>query len=150
MVVLITGATGGLGPTVVRAFEDAGATVAATSRKADKWPADLSDAVATREMVNAVAGQFGRIDALVHLAGGFAAGAVHETDDATWDQMMNMNLRSAFHIFRSVIPYMRKAGGRADRRDWEPGGGRSGPGHRGVCRVEGGAGVAHPEYLPGE
>ena len=64
-----------------------------------------------KEMVDAVAGHFGRIDALVHLAGGFAGGAVHETDDATWDQMMNMNLRSAFHIFRSVIPHMRKAGG---------------------------------------
>jgi NAD(P)-dependent dehydrogenase (short-subunit alcohol dehydrogenase family) len=108
MVVLITGATGGLGPTVVRAFESAGATVAASSRKADKWPADLAVSAQAKELADKVAGHFGRIDALVHLAGGFAGGAVHETDDATWDQMMNMNLRSAFHIFRSVIPHMRK------------------------------------------
>jgi NAD(P)-dependent dehydrogenase (short-subunit alcohol dehydrogenase family) len=39
----------------------------------------------------------------------FSGGAVHETDDATWDQMMNVNLRAAFH-FRAVVPHMRKAG----------------------------------------
>src|SRR5262249_19613988 len=31
-------------------------------------------------------------------------------DDATWDQMMNVNVRAAFHAFRAVIPHMRKAG----------------------------------------
>jgi NAD(P)-dependent dehydrogenase (short-subunit alcohol dehydrogenase family) len=108
MVVLITGATGGLGPTVVRAFEESGATVAATSRKADKWPADLSDPIQTKDLVDKVAGHFGRIDALVHVAGGFAGGAVHETDDDTWNRMMDMNLRSAFHTFRAVLPHMRK------------------------------------------
>lgn len=106
-VVLITGASGGLGKSVVRAFRDAGATVAASSRKADKWPADLLDPVETKALADGVSGQYGGIDALVHLAGGFAGGAVHETDDATWDQMMNVNLRAAFHTFRAVIPHMR-------------------------------------------
>ena len=110
MVVLITGATGGLGPTVVRAFENAGATVAASSRSATQWPADLSVSAQAQGLADGVARQHGRIDALVHLAGGFAGGAVHETDDETWDRMMNLNLRSAFHIFRAVIPHMRTAG----------------------------------------
>jgi NAD(P)-dependent dehydrogenase (short-subunit alcohol dehydrogenase family) len=43
--------------------------------------------------------------------GGFSGGKpIAETDDATWDRMMNLNLRSAFHIFRAVIPRMRAAG----------------------------------------
>ena len=53
--------------------------------------------------------RFGKIDALVHVAGGFAGGSpVHETDDATWDAMMNLNLRAAFYILRAVIPHMRR------------------------------------------
>jgi NAD(P)-dependent dehydrogenase (short-subunit alcohol dehydrogenase family) len=109
-VVLITGASGGLGTSVVRAFRDAGATVAASSRKSPDFPADLLDPAQAKALADMVSGRFGRIDALVHLAGGFVGGAVHETDDATWDQMMNVNLRSAFHMFRAVLPHMRAAG----------------------------------------
>lgn len=108
-IVLITGASGGLGTSVVRAFRDAGATVAASSRKADEWPADLLDPADAKALADGVAGRFGRIDALVHLAGGFTGGAVHETDDAAWDQMMNLNLRAAFHTLRAVLPHMRAA-----------------------------------------
>ena len=109
-VVLITGASGGLGPVVTRAFSDAGATVAASSRRSPDFPADLLDPAQAKALADKVSGQFGRIDALVHLAGGFSGGAVHETDDATWNQMMDMNLRSSFHIFRAVIPHLRAAG----------------------------------------
>jgi NAD(P)-dependent dehydrogenase (short-subunit alcohol dehydrogenase family) len=72
-------------------------------------PADLSDPLQAKALADGVNGQFARIDALLHLAGGFAGGAVHETEDGVWDQMMNVNLRSAFHIFRAVIPHMRAA-----------------------------------------
>ena len=64
-----------------------------------------------RSLTRQAIGRFGRIDALVHVAGGFAGGnPIHETDDATWDAMMNLNLRAAFFILRSVIPHMRKEG----------------------------------------
>jgi NAD(P)-dependent dehydrogenase (short-subunit alcohol dehydrogenase family) len=109
-VVLITGASGGLGPVVTKAFLDTGATVAASSRKSPDFPADLSDPLQAKGLADRVSGHFGRIDALVHLAGGFTAGAVHETDDDTWNQMMDLNLRSSFHIFRAVLPHMRAAG----------------------------------------
>lgn len=109
-VVLITGATGGLGPAVVRAFLDVGATVAASSRKSDDFPADLLDPAAASRLADSVVQRYGRIDALVHCAGGFTAGKLHETTDAAWDQLMNLNLRAAFHIFRAVIPHMRRAG----------------------------------------
>jgi NAD(P)-dependent dehydrogenase (short-subunit alcohol dehydrogenase family) len=120
-VVLITGAKGGLGSVMVRAFLAAGATVAGSSRSiadadfADArfaaFPADLADAAAARQLADRAAERFGRIDALVHVAGGFAGGSpIAETDDATWNAMMELNARAAFYMMRAVIPYMRKAG----------------------------------------
>jgi NAD(P)-dependent dehydrogenase (short-subunit alcohol dehydrogenase family) len=45
------------------------------------------------------------------LLGGFAGGkSVVETDDVTWQQMQDLNLTSAFYVFRAVIPHLRKSG----------------------------------------
>ena len=47
------------------------------------------------------------VHTLVHLVGGFAGGKpVTETDDATFDQMINANLRTAFRMIRAVLPGM--------------------------------------------
>lgn len=118
---LITGAKGGLGTYVTRSFLRAGANVAGVSRSIQQ--ADFPDArfaavageISSRETAQAladrVAGRFGRIDILVHLVGGFAGGTpVAETDDATLERMLDLNLRSAFHILRAVIPLIRAAG----------------------------------------
>ena len=52
----------------------------------------------------------GPVDALVHLLGGFGGGKpVGETPDEVWDQMMNLNLRAGFQMFRAVLPAMTKA-----------------------------------------
>jgi NAD(P)-dependent dehydrogenase (short-subunit alcohol dehydrogenase family) len=120
-VVLITGAKGGLGTHVTRAFLAAGATVVGTSRAiadsdfADPHftaiPTDLTDAQAARKLADGVVGRFQKIDALVHVMGGFAGGkSIAETDDSTWDKMMSVNLRSGVNILRAVIPHMRRAG----------------------------------------
>jgi Dehydrogenases with different specificities (related to short-chain alcohol dehydrogenases) len=54
---------------------------------------------------------FGGLDVLVHVMGGFAGGrTIAETDDATWEQMRDLNLSSAFYTFRAAIPYLRKSG----------------------------------------
>jgi NAD(P)-dependent dehydrogenase (short-subunit alcohol dehydrogenase family) len=118
-VVLITGAKGGLGSFVTERFLAAGATVIGTSRsiKQSDFPnprftamaVDLSDAAAVRNMVDQIISRFGKIDVLAHIIGGFAAGAVAETDDKTWRQLLDLNLISAFHALRAVIPPMRKA-----------------------------------------
>ena len=53
----------------------------------------------------------GPIDVLVHLVGGFAGGKpVAEAESDVWDQMLNVNLRSAVHIFRAVLPRMIQTG----------------------------------------
>lgn len=118
-VVLITGATGGLGSAVSAAFLRAGARVAGVSRSGGTssgenhfhMEADLSTLDAARSAVATVAAKWGRVDALVHLVGGFAGGTtVADTDDATFDRMFDMNLRSAFHIVRAVLPGMRAQG----------------------------------------
>jgi NAD(P)-dependent dehydrogenase (short-subunit alcohol dehydrogenase family) len=119
-IVLITGAKGGLGSAITRACLDSGASVVGTSRSiADSdfanprftgLAADLSDSAAAARIADAVVAKFGRIDALVHVAGGFAGGKpVQETDEATWESMMNVNAGAAFHILHAVIPHMRRA-----------------------------------------
>src|SRR5258708_1515317 len=120
-VVLITGANGGLGGAVTNAFLEAGARGAGVSpsMKDSRFPhanfiaipAALSSLAGAREVVASVTAKWEKIDALVHLVGGFAGGpSVADTDDATLDRMLDMNLRTAFHIFRAVIPGMRAQG----------------------------------------
>src|SRR5207244_2452490 len=55
--------------------------------------------------------RFGRIDALVHVMGGFAGGTrVDETDDAVFEKMLDLNYRAAFYIARAILPQMRQQG----------------------------------------
>jgi NAD(P)-dependent dehydrogenase (short-subunit alcohol dehydrogenase family) len=116
-VVLVTGAKGGLGTCVTNALLSAGATVAGVSRSIKDSdfphagfagiPAELSSSEAARSIASAVAAKFGRLDVLVHLVGGFAGGVpVVDTDDSTLEQMLDLNLRSAFYIIKAVLPYM--------------------------------------------
>src|SRR5579862_3511073 len=112
-VVLITGANGGLGANVTEEFLAAGAIVVGTSlaiANAD-FPnprftaiaADLTDARAAQKLVDDVIRRFQKIDTLVHVMGGFAGGKpIAETDDATWDRMIGINLKSAVNILRAV------------------------------------------------
>jgi NAD(P)-dependent dehydrogenase (short-subunit alcohol dehydrogenase family) len=121
-IVIITGAKGGLGNLVTKAFLEAGATVIGVSRSiADAdFPsehfaaisAELAKADAVAKVIADVVTKYQRIDALVHLVGGFAGGQpVSETSDSTFDQMVDMNLRSAFYLMRAVLPQMRAQGG---------------------------------------
>jgi NAD(P)-dependent dehydrogenase (short-subunit alcohol dehydrogenase family) len=120
-VVLITGAKGGLGTDVTKAFLSAGATVVGTSRSIKQSDfanpnftaisADITQVAATRELVSRVVERFKRIDVLVHVMGGFAAAKIHETDDETWNNMRDLNTTSGFYIAREVIRQMRNSGG---------------------------------------
>ena len=75
-------------------------------------PAELTSGDAARKVVADVVARFGRIDALVHVIGGFAGGqSVAETDDATVEKMLDLNYRAAFYIARAVLPRMREQGG---------------------------------------
>jgi NAD(P)-dependent dehydrogenase (short-subunit alcohol dehydrogenase family) len=118
---LVTGADGGLGIHVTRALLDAGFLVAGLAPKIKQsdferpgftaLPSRLDSLEAAKRSADAVITKFGKIDVLAHLVGGFAGGpSVAETDDATFRRMFEMNVDSAFHILRAVMPHMQKAG----------------------------------------
>jgi NAD(P)-dependent dehydrogenase (short-subunit alcohol dehydrogenase family) len=120
-VVIVTGANGGLGNSVTRAFLGSGARVAGVSRAiADsEFPspnfhaisADLNAETAI-QISSEVENKWGRIDVLIHLVGAFAGGqSVAETTDETMDRMFDTNFRSAFYMVRAVLPRMRAQGG---------------------------------------
>jgi NAD(P)-dependent dehydrogenase (short-subunit alcohol dehydrogenase family) len=120
-VVLITGANGGLGASITRSFLATGASVTGISNKisAEQFPqpnftpisADLTKASTVNDVVQSVVKREGRIDILIHVLGAFAGGkSIAETDDATWEQMQDLNLSSAFYVLRAAIPHLRKSG----------------------------------------
>lgn len=120
-VALVTGANGGLGVEVTRGLLNSAATVVGLSPRIQQsdfehpnfiaLPASIDTLDAAIKAVNSVIDRFGRIDVLAHLVGGFAGGqSVAETDDATFKRMFDLNLNSAFHIIRAVLPHMRKTG----------------------------------------
>src|SRR5579884_2983274 len=118
MSVLITGASGGLGPAVVEAFLATGATVFGVARSWTKGNPHNSARFHTIEAdVNTDEGCDNAVEAaapvriLVHLVGAFAGGhPIASTDDSTFDQMINLNLRSAFRMIRAVLPGMQENG----------------------------------------
>ena len=120
-VIFITGASGGLGATVTETFLATGATVIGASRRvtAEEFPAanfvalptDFTQPQAVRAAVDSIIARFGRLDALVHVLGGFAGGkSIADTDDATWQQMQTLNFNAAFWTLRETIPHLRKSG----------------------------------------
>lgn len=107
--VLITGSSGALGSAVSSAFAAAGARVAAPSRA----QADLTTAAGARAAVQFALDTHSRLDAAIHLIGGFASGGpVDQTSDDTWDRLFSLNARSAFLLFRAALPVLPKPGGR--------------------------------------
>ena len=120
-VALITGASGGLGGPVTETFLGAGFCVAAVARH---WPGaapadpshlrlegDTGNEASAAALVQTTLSRFGRLDALIHLVGGFAGGdGVAETPVDQWQQMMAINCWSAVTMMRAAIPPMRAAG----------------------------------------
>ncbi|MEM6294699.1 MAG: SDR family NAD(P)-dependent oxidoreductase [Myxococcota bacterium] len=118
--VLITGAGGGLGLGVTEAFADAGDAVTAVAfapGEADAlaalgWSnvsvveADARDVAA----MEAVVAGLSRVDALVHLAGGFGMGDTAAFDVAEYQRLVEINLTTTFATVRAVLPAMRREG----------------------------------------
>ena len=128
-VALVTGGTGGLGRAVARVFLDAGVDVTVSYRnpaERDALLADLPAAVRPRfhataadvtqeasvkDLVAGVTGRAGRLDVLVNVVGGFGPGDLLATDEAAWDRMLAINLKSAYLCCRAALPALRAAGG---------------------------------------
>ena len=119
-VVVVTGALGALGRVVAETALARGARVAGIDHAASQIPAtanrfelggvDLSDAAQAKKAIDAVAAHFGRLDALINIAGGFAFEAVAEGDPKTWQRMYALNVLTALNASRSAISYLSSSG----------------------------------------
>lgn len=123
-VVLITGATGGIGGAIARKMKDAGATVIVSGRNTQKMdaefddsfvkiPCDLGVAGAEEKLISDAIAKCGRIDVLVNNAGITADTLLMRMTDEQFDNVMNTNLRSCFKMCRAAImPMMKQRFGR--------------------------------------
>jgi NAD(P)-dependent dehydrogenase (short-subunit alcohol dehydrogenase family) len=122
-VAVITGGTGALGRAVTLDLLKNGAHVAVPYLGEDSWeslrhaagelsasltggPVDLRNSSDIKGFISNVLEGHGRVDFLVCVAGGFAAGKSFETDDQAWDHMLDLNLMSVVRMLRAVVPVM--------------------------------------------
>lgn len=124
-VVLVTGASAGIGAACARAFAGAGARLVLVARRTDRLHAlaeelraahgtechlvalDVRDAAAVREAVDGLPVEWREVGVLVNNAGlGRGMDRVHEGDPAEWDEMVDTNVKGLLFVTRAVVPGM--------------------------------------------
>jgi NAD(P)-dependent dehydrogenase (short-subunit alcohol dehydrogenase family) len=127
-IVAIAGAAGGLGPTVARAFFDAGASLALAGRNAEGMTrlldtlsapetrrlatvVDLSDKAAAGRWARQIVDRFGRVDVVLHLVGGYKAGtSIEEIDPSDWGALSDTMVRTTLNVASAFAGLLSKAG----------------------------------------
>jgi NAD(P)-dependent dehydrogenase (short-subunit alcohol dehydrogenase family) len=114
--IVVTGALGALGKVVAESALARGAFVAGVDyAKADRQISaehieiggvDLSDAGQAQQAIDTVAKHFGRLDALINIAGGFTFETVAEGSPASWQRMYALNVLTALNASRAAIAYL--------------------------------------------
>ncbi|GAA1152949.1 SDR family NAD(P)-dependent oxidoreductase [Nesterenkonia sandarakina] len=107
-VVLVVGATGGLGSRIAEQLEDEGAIVARSSKSAGH---DLREPAAIPEVLEGVQAEHGRLDGLVVASGVVAFGAAPELEAATVEELFAVNTTSAIHLITQSQPYLASSAG---------------------------------------
>jgi NAD(P)-dependent dehydrogenase (short-subunit alcohol dehydrogenase family) len=123
--VVVTGGFGALGSGVAAAAIDRGASVAvldvaksAPQGLADRLGpkalllggVDLSSPEGAQKAMGAVKANFGRLDALLNIAGGFQWEPVEDGDGESWDRMFALNLKTALNACKAALPYLLESG----------------------------------------
>ena len=127
-VVLITGASGGIGAATARELARRGATVVVAARRVEELqalaeeinrqggralaiPADVSRREDIDRMVQTTVETYGRIDVLVNNAGISAGSAVSDSDDAAMERIVAVNLLAPARCVQAALPHLRRQGG---------------------------------------
>jgi 3-oxoacyl-[acyl-carrier protein] reductase len=115
-VIVVTGALGALGRVVaasalkrgarVAGVDHAASHIAATPNRIELGSVDLTDAAQAGNAIAAAASHFGKLDALINIAGGFAFETIAEGDPKTWQRMHALNVMTALNASRSAIPHL--------------------------------------------
>ena len=122
-VVIVTGATSGIGRATSLRFAEAGAAIAAVGRKEDALAevaekieslggaslsiqADLSADTAATKVVSTTVERFGGVDVLINAAGHISSGTIETTSLEAWDGMLDINLRSVFRLMQQATPFL--------------------------------------------
>ena len=119
-VMIVTGASSGIGRAAARRFAAEGAKLVLVARSADKLdalakelggdaiaiPADLTQAADVEAMVAKAEAHFGRIDILFANAGSYVTGDVATGDPDEWDRVIGVNVNGVFRTVRAVLPGM--------------------------------------------
>jgi 3-oxoacyl-[acyl-carrier protein] reductase len=122
---LVTGATGGIGGAIARTLHEAGATVALSGTKLDKLealaagfkgrvhivPCNLADRAAVQKLAGEAEARLGTLDILVNNAGMTRDNLFMRMKDDEWDQVLAVDLTSAFVLCRAAVRNMM-------RRQW--------------------------------
>lgn len=131
-VCLITGGSSGIGAATAREFAFRGADIAlvglpaddelaqgvqreveARNRRALRMTADVANPAEATRCVQQTVAAFGRLDVLIHCAGGPAPGGLLEVDPSVWHKAFDIHVHAAYHLARAAVPSMIEHGGGA-------------------------------------
>lgn len=126
-VVIITGASMGIGAATARVFAEAGAKLVLAARSADKLeavahgmpaqaetlivPTDMTDQAQVRALMAQAYEHFGRIDILINNAGQALAGWVATVNPDHYRRIIELNILGPLHGMQAAIPKMKEQGG---------------------------------------
>jgi NAD(P)-dependent dehydrogenase (short-subunit alcohol dehydrogenase family) len=115
--IIITGAAGNLGQAVVEKFKREGYHIIALTHPGtdevveeadDVYEVDVTDEQAVSDFIKEYHLQYGEVDALALIVGGFMSGALEETLQKDLEKMFTLNFYSAFHLVKGFLPIMKK------------------------------------------
>lgn len=126
-VCLVTGGSSGIGLSTALRLAQKGARVVSVSRRGcpqdpelrpcgvrgreiQFLKADVSDPDACRTIVEQVARDLGRLDILIHSAGGPTPGGLHEVSEEAWMSAFAVHVHAVFHLSRAAAPHMARRG----------------------------------------
>ncbi|MFJ2957458.1 SDR family NAD(P)-dependent oxidoreductase [Streptomyces sp. NPDC087270] len=124
-VVLVTGASSGIGRATALALAEAGARVAVGARRADRLKSlaqdapgemlvlelDVTDRESVQDAVTATVEHFGALDALVNNAGVMLSGPILNADTAEWTRMIDTNLLGSMYTAHAALPHLLESKG---------------------------------------